>query len=42
MVKKIEARIEELRKTAIPHQDRFEPDPRSNPNLHGGVWLPWL
>jgi arylsulfatase B/arylsulfatase I/J len=42
LVAKMVARVAALRKTAVPHQDWLPPDPRSNPNLHGGVWTPWL
>ena len=27
--------------TAGPAHDRDPIDPRSNPQLHGGVWMPW-
>ena len=33
--------IMEMSKTAGMAHDRDPIDPKSNPNLHGGSWVPW-
>jgi len=41
VVQDLLARIRMYNSTAVP--GRFpKPDPLSNPQLHGGVWKPWL
>jgi hypothetical protein len=40
-VKELLSAIMEMSKTAGVAHDRDPIDPKSNPNLHGGVWVPW-
>ncbi|XP_005101283.1 arylsulfatase I [Aplysia californica] len=41
VVERLEARVAMYRKTMIPPGNK-PIDPRGNPQLHGGVWVPWL
>ena len=42
IVKKLCKKMEAYRLRAAQKQSTFRRDPRSNPRLHGGVWIPWL
>ncbi len=40
IVKRLLDRLAQYNSTAVPC--RFpDPDPQSNPDLHGGAWVPW-
>ena len=42
IVQEMLGRLDELSRTASVAHDRDPIDPRSDPRLHGGVWVPWL
>eukprot|EP00051_Salpingoeca_urceolata_P027772 m.483220 g.483220 ORF g.483220 m.483220 type:complete len:516 (-) comp22829_c0_seq1:60-1607(-) len=42
VVAQMKATVAEYAKTTMPACDRDPPDPRSNPLLHNGTWVPWL
>jgi len=40
-VAELRERIKHHNASAVPPCDRLPVDPRSNPKLHGGAWMPW-